>query len=451
MKKINLSLIAVLFIGISLQAQVWEGTYHIRSQEDVDSFQRNCKCTEIDGNLYINGSSINNLLGLVDLHEVHLDLSISNTNSLVNVNGLSNIRSVGRNLTISRNSKLKNVNHLSSLKSLRGGLSISVNSRLTDLNGLSNIESANLDFISIYDNNQLTSINAFNSLKRLNNSLSITANEQLKTIKGFDNLKALGSGFNLRDSKMVDINVFKNLVSVGSTINISDNRLLVEINLPELKQANSVYFQNNAMLNQINLAKLTSIDGNLTLKDNPKLTNLDSFINLNHIERQLMIQSNSILVDIHGLQNISSVGGDLILVENLSLTECCILSCKIRDRKISGGIRIENNARGCLNATQLYLGCEEFCTLTDVNDLIPSPLYLSPVPAKNYIEITLPQNIANKSTWEIRNVQGKILFQGEVNNLSPTLKITLTDLANGLYVFNLQSDTQNYMSKFIKQ
>jgi len=450
MKKISISILALLFIGIGLKAQVWEGNYNIRTQEDIDSFQRNCKCTEIEGSLNINGSSIDNLLGLSDLYEVQGDLSIFNTNDLINLNGLANLRSVGRNLTISRNSRLKNVNHLSNLKTLGASLTIQVNSRLTDLNGLANIESTSLDQINIYDNNQLTNINILNNLKILNNSFQVNGNEQLSTIKGFDNLKEVGGNFFISNSKIADVSAFKNLSSVRFTFTMLDNRLLKQINLPELNNINTLIFSNNDVLNQISLPKLTSISNSFTLRGNFQLVDLDGLLSLNHIGGQLVLESNISLTSIEGLQNIVTIGGNLFLTENFALTECCILSCKIRDRVIGGGINIQNNAEGCFNATQLYLGCQDFCTITDVHENPKEQLLLSFLPAQNYLQINLPKDMANKSQWKIIDMNGKVKAQGNINHFSPTLTIALTNLSQGLYVLQLQNEAQKYTGKFIK-
>src|SRR5690606_37974820 len=69
------------------------------------------------------------------------------------------------------------------------------------------------------------------------------------------------------------------------------------------------------------LNNLTSVGGFLLIESNPNLTNLDGLSNLTSVGGYLRISSNSNLINLDGLRNLTSVGADLVIEYNPSLTD----------------------------------------------------------------------------------------------------------------------------------
>src|SRR5690606_7427415 len=115
------------------------------SQAQIDAFATNYpNCTEVSGNLTIQGANITDLTPLSNLTSVGGYLRIYNNSNLINLDGLSNLTSVGGYLQISSNSSLTNLDGLSNLTSVGADLVIQYNSSLTDISGLQNIDPASI-------------------------------------------------------------------------------------------------------------------------------------------------------------------------------------------------------------------------------------------------------------------------------------------------------------------
>src|SRR5690606_36136991 len=140
------------------------GSVHLTSQTEVDAFATNYpNCTEVSGDLTIQGANITDLTPLSNLTSVGGYLYIYNNSNLTNLDGLSNLTSVGGYLSIAYNSNLTNLDGLSNLTSVGGDLEISYNSSLTNLDGLSNLTSVGADLV-IYFNYSLTDISGLENI-----------------------------------------------------------------------------------------------------------------------------------------------------------------------------------------------------------------------------------------------------------------------------------------------
>ncbi|MDP3444048.1 MAG: hypothetical protein Q8T08_14425, partial [Ignavibacteria bacterium] len=127
------------------------------NQAAIDNFQTNFPdCNEIEGNVLIEGTSINNLNGLSVLASIGGDLVISGNDSLTSLSGIDNLASIGGNLNIAYNA-LTNIEGLDNLISIGGDLIIARNNALTSLSGINNLASIGGD-LDITWNDALTSI-----------------------------------------------------------------------------------------------------------------------------------------------------------------------------------------------------------------------------------------------------------------------------------------------------
>ena len=102
------------------------------TQEEINSFQTTYPyCTEIEGDVEINGTNILNLDSLHVITNIKGDLSINNCEYLSNIIGLHN------------------------LTSIEGKLEIINNNNQISLSGLENIDNESITDLKIYDNNSL--------------------------------------------------------------------------------------------------------------------------------------------------------------------------------------------------------------------------------------------------------------------------------------------------------
>src|SRR5690606_16612386 len=105
------------------------GDVSLTSQTEVDAFATNYpNCTEVSGNLTIQGANITDLTPLSNLTSVGGFLRIYSNSNLTNLDGLSNLTSVEGFLQILYNSSLTNLDGLSNLTSVEGFLRIETSS-----------------------------------------------------------------------------------------------------------------------------------------------------------------------------------------------------------------------------------------------------------------------------------------------------------------------------------
>src|SRR5690554_1899256 len=163
LKKLGIS-IFFLFFTLGLKAQCPAGNIIFTTQAQIDAFATNYpNCTEVSGNLTIQGANITDLTPLSNLTSIGGYLVIYNNSNLTNLDGLSNLTSVGGYLDIYSNLSLTNLDGLSNLTSVGEFLSINSNSNLTNLDGLSNLTSVGADLV-IYSNYSLTDISGLQNI-----------------------------------------------------------------------------------------------------------------------------------------------------------------------------------------------------------------------------------------------------------------------------------------------
>src|SRR5690606_35741362 len=153
------------------------------SQADIDAFATNYpNCTEVSGNLTIQGANITDLTPLSNLTSVGGYLNIDYNSSLTNLDGLNNLTSIGGYLNIYYNSNLTNLDGLSNLTSVGADLVIQSNSSLTDISGLQNINPASI--LSTYGLGLYITNNSSLSVCNLPNFCTYLAGSGLRTISG---------------------------------------------------------------------------------------------------------------------------------------------------------------------------------------------------------------------------------------------------------------------------
>ena len=296
MKNLTILIFALLFIQLTAISQpcLPEGIT-FTTQTEIDNFQINYpNCTEIEGEVEINGDYITNL------------------------NGLNVVSAIG------------------------GGLKIKNNDALTNLSGLYNLTSIN-DDLKILGNDALTSLTGLESLSHIGGILEIGifnwgGNPVLSSLTGLDNLTTIGGYLRISvNDALTSLTGLENVVSIGGYLEVREN---------------------NALTSLSGLDNLTSIGGYLKIWDNNNLTSLTGLENVVSIGGYLKIYGNANLLSLFGLGNIEAGSiTDLYIHNNPGLSSCHAQSICDFLSSPNGTINIFDNAEGCNNTYQVADAC----------------------------------------------------------------------------------------------
>ncbi|MCD4695406.1 MAG: T9SS type A sorting domain-containing protein [Bacteroidales bacterium] len=326
MKKLTLIIVLAFLIQVAGFSQpcLPEGIT-FTTQAEIDSFQINHPdCTEIEGDVEIGSSNINNLNGLNVLTSFGGNLKIGYTwigigTSLVNLTGLENVTSIG------------------------GSLLITENTLLTSLSGLDNLSSIG-GFLEIRSNEALTSLTGFNNVTSLGGDLVIRWNEVLASLSGLDNIDA---------GSIVNLSIYSNpalsscevqsicdyLVSPNGFVNIylntdgCDNPAEVANTcgntMPCLPFGNYNFVSQSDIDNfQANYPGCTELQGDVIIGigglSGTDITNLNGLDVITSIAGRLVIGGwwggNPALTSLTGLDGLTYIGSDLFIMDNENLS-----------------------------------------------------------------------------------------------------------------------------------
>lgn len=368
------------------------GNVTLTTQAEVDAFVAQYpNCTEINGNLTINGFNIPNLSGLSNLTSITGELLINITiNNSVNVTGLQNISSVGGKLTIYRIGNLTNVNFLSGLTTV-GSIEIG-NEILTNIQGLSNITGALSGGIFINGCNNLTSLNGLQNITSLGGPLNIIFNPLLTDLTGLQGLTTINN-------------------TIGGVYNL--------------------WINNNA--------NLTSLNG---------LNNLISFTKTtdpnNITTTGFGIFSNTNLANINALSSISSTLDVIAITNNPQLVTCAINPICNKLSNTTTGVTISGNATGCESITVVQAAC---AALSSSDFQLESNLKIYPNPFNSQITFELGNSYEN-ITVLIHDITGKQLYQNSFSGNQLVIN-NLGNLPSGMYVATIITENGTSITKKI--
>lgn len=206
------------------------------NQSEIDNFQEDYPgCTEIEGDVSIQGDDITNLIGLNAVTSIEGTLLIKENGSLPYLAGLGNLEHV-ENLMIINNDGLVNLTGLESLDTINGYVRIWYNDLITSLSGLDSLSFVGSDLM-IEGNYALQNCKGMENLKRVGGSLVVGCiagwmhyNRSLKSLAGFNNLSSVGGllWINCNDS-LTDLTGLESLVTIGDGLAINGNKLLASL------------------------------------------------------------------------------------------------------------------------------------------------------------------------------------------------------------------------------
>jgi hypothetical protein len=248
------------------------------TQAEIDDFQTNYPgCTEIEGNVEINGNDITNLDGLNVLTSFWGNVWIYFNDDLTSLSGLENITSVGGILHIGFHLLLSSTSALNNLTTIGGGLSIKENYALTDLSGFENVTTIGGD-LEIENNPSLTSISALNVLTTVGGYVTIENNSMMSELLAFNNLTSVGQGLVFKNNAaLTGLSDLFSLTSIGNGYSIwieGNDALLSLTGLDNIEAASigGLYIFNNTSLSTCEVQSvcdyLASPYGTVSIHDN---------------------------------------------------------------------------------------------------------------------------------------------------------------------------------------
>jgi len=228
MKKLILfTLISFLPFTVLSQSCLPEGIT-FTTQEQINNFQTdNPGCTEIEGDVEINGNDITNLIGLNVLTFIGGDLKINYNDNLTSLIGLDNITYIGGRLLFYWNNSLTSLTGLEGLTTIGERLYIAFHDNLSSLTGLDNLTSIG-GSLFIDGTYLLNDLNGLNNLSAIGGGLTIgwdwvDGGNSLESLTGLEGLTTIGGGLTISyNPGLVNLSGINNL-NAGSIENLSIN------------------------------------------------------------------------------------------------------------------------------------------------------------------------------------------------------------------------------------
>lgn len=184
-----LPLALCLFISSLSFSQCPAGNITLSTQAEVDDFVLTYPgCTELLGNLFIDGNTITNFKGLSGITSIEGRFEISNT-QILDFKGLEFLATVGGSFDVRNNSALIDLSGLDLLNSVVRFFMIE-NASLKTLDGIDSLTIIEEEeSIVIIDNNSLISINALSTVVSCPGcAIVISGNPNLTNLEGLENI-----------------------------------------------------------------------------------------------------------------------------------------------------------------------------------------------------------------------------------------------------------------------
>jgi len=221
-------------------------------------------------------------------------------------------------------------------------------------------------------------------------------------------------------------------------------RSIYQTQLPTSCLPDGVTFTTQAEIDnfQTNYPGCTEIEGNVTINGDD-ITNLNGLENLTSIGGDLEIYYNETLVSLAGLENIQANSIDsLVIINNIVLSECDAQSICDYLAIPGAAVNIQDNAPGCSSPEEV----EEACLIIVESIENDSQINIFPNPADKTISILTNGGLEIQEV-SISNHPGQIVFRGKpVNNL-----LDVSALQPGVYFILIISNQSKTILKLIIQ
>ncbi|MHC1777704.1 MAG: YCF48-related protein [Lentimicrobium sp.] len=468
------------------------------TQEQIDNFQNNYPgCTEIEGDVTIEGWNITNLNGLNLLTSIGGYLKVRYNSSLTSLTGLDNLTSIGGGLQVGDydygNPALTSLSGLDNLISIGGNMFIGYNPELTDLTGLESVTSLQGD-LTITGNNSLTNcaiqnicnlLNAPNGVVEIYNNGS-GCNSQSEVVnacggsapclpyghyyllsqadvdnfqENFPACNDLEGNLTITGNSIVNLTGLNQVYSIGGSVSINYCDNLENLNgLENLYTIGGSFslHDNHRIKDFSGLENLDSIgalvigwtddggSGGPIPGGNDSLVSLSSLSNLTYV-RGIEIGQNPSLISLAGLDSINA--NTLVYVAiglNSSLSTCEVQSICDYLAAPNAYIIISDNAPGCNSPEEV----EAACAVVGVEEVAGvAGIRIIPNPARDMITVSLPMPTGT-AQLTLFNITGKKLLERQITRAET--HIYISKLPKGMYFLRLQYENNVKAAKIIK-
>lgn len=391
-------------------------TLYISSNNNLTDIDELSNLTTVTYFLDINqNDKLTSLQGLSGLTTVGDLFNLRFNNALTNLSGLENLKKVG-SLVIENNAVLPNLDGLSGLTQFTGavnqpGLLITGNALLSSLTGLNNLTTIHSGNINISSNPVLNSLEGLDNINP--NSITevyILSSQSLSTCSvpsicefldngGFAMVTGNAVGcrtpeevtafcgeptecptgdvvINTQEDLELFQTVYPNCTVIHGDLTIMGDGWYSEMeDLSELENIESILGDLNINFNGLTslegLNNLTQIAGDLVIIDNPMLTSIEALSSLESINNHAInIQGNTELTSLAGLENIDPNSiNNVVLESSQNLSTCNVLSICTYLSFFDSNYSISGNATGCNSQAEIIEACEEILPTCPTGDL----------------------------------------------------------------------------------
>lgn len=222
------------------------------------------------------------------------------------------------------------------LGAIRGDLVLSSNRLLTVLPALGSVRTID-GSVRYIDNAALETLALFGQLDRFDGDLEIRGNDALDAIVGLYSLPELGGDLTITQNKaLTHVNFGYSLQRVVGAVRFVENVKVDEIEaLPSVVELGALEVSNNPKLDFFGgFPALASVRGDLVINNDDDLRALRGLEALREVEGDLVLTGNAAMEEV-GLAGVTSVGGDLTVAENPKLPAAVVDT--IVDGAVVGG------------------------------------------------------------------------------------------------------------------
>jgi hypothetical protein len=307
------------------------GSVLLTSQAEVDNFVNQYPtCTTIDGNLTISGPSITDITSLNQITTVDGALTISNT-TISNGNIFNNLTQVSGNITIQSNSNLTTLSGFNALVNTGDTLQIADNQNITSITGFSNLVTVtgNLSILSTSTTLATTNISGFSNVQSV--GYLLIRRTPLTNLSQLSSLTTILRGLSIDNNP--NLTSIASLSSVTNAVNGNGTTPFRIFANPSLTSLDGINFSSVTNCLDVQISQLplvTSLQplsvingqiGGLIIQFNTGLVNLNGLEGITNINGNVTITNNAALANLNGLQNITTITGSLGIGSNALITQ----------------------------------------------------------------------------------------------------------------------------------
>lgn len=198
------------------------------------------------------------------------------------------------------------------------------------------------------------------------------------------------------------------------------------------------------IVNLYGLSQINSIGGNLTIHGNAKLETLEGLDNLTNVYGSIQVSYNDLLNDISSLEQIAWLDGEIAIFYNPLLSDCALsLICDLLVKNPEL-ITVFNNGPSCSNIEEVFADCTVASTAQRQWASEPT---VFPNPVQSQLFINSEQGVQTEVF--LFNASGSLLQATVLQSGNGTLNVS--NLPTGMYYLKVQQGSQTYTHKIAKE